>query len=122
MGHSILAREDVFSLQNGMHLRLVTAGELLAARREARGLEKEPGERALCANACLVARVLWVDGEDRPLFDSGEQVLNTLTAEEIEVLAKRWDTFRRGSAPTVGEEVERGVNPHFDPARMGAGA
>ena len=119
MKHSILSREDVFSLQNGMHLRLVTAGELLAARREARGLEKETGERALCDNACLVARVLWVDGEDAPLFDSGEQVLDTLTAEEIEVLAKRWDTFRRGSAPTVEEDVERGVNPHFDSARMG---
>jgi len=119
MKESILAREDRFSLQNGMHLRLLSAGELLSARREARELERDPGERALCGNACLVARCLWVDGEEAPLFQDGAQVLDTLTAEEIEVLAKRWDTFRRGSAPTVEESVERGVNPHFDAERMG---
>ena len=118
---SILAREDRFSLENGMHLRLLRGAQLLEARREARELEKDPGERALCANACLVARCLWVDGEDEPLFRSGAQVLDTLTAEEIEVLARRWDMFRRGSAPTVEEEVERGVNPHFDPQRMEGG-
>ena len=45
-------------LDNGMRLRLLSALEILQARREADKLCQEEWERALCANACLLARAL----------------------------------------------------------------
>ena len=117
MGVSILAMEDRLALGNGMVLRLLSAGELLEARRQARALAQSPLEQPLCSNACLVARALEVEGEERPFFRDAQQVLECLTAEEIEALAMHWDTFRRGSLPGVRQE-ERGFNPNFDESRF----
>ena len=111
-------REDRMSLGGGMHLRLLSAGQLLEARREAGKLAKEPGERPLCSNACLVARCLWEDGAEKPLFENGQQVLDALSAGDIEALAKRWDMFRR-SFFAGAEEVEWGINPNFEAQRGG---
>ena len=107
-----------WELPGGRYLRLPSAGELLQARREAAALTREPGERPLCSNACLVARCLWAG--DRPVFESGAQVLGELTAEEIGELAARWDSFRRNAG--AQEQVEQGFNPNFDSSRMGGGA
>ena len=119
MGVSILARQDRISLGNGMVLRLLSAGELLQARRQAHALAQSPLEQPLCSNACLVARALEVEGEEQPFFRDAGEVLAALTAEEIEMLAHRWDTFRREAAPGGWEEQEQGVNPYFDESRFG---
>ena len=118
MSVSILAREDRLSLGNGMALRLLSAGELLEARRQAHALVQSPLEQPLCSNACLIARVLEAEGEPGPFFRDAEEVLVALTAEEIEALARRWDEFRRGSAPDFREERECGYNPNFDESRF----
>jgi hypothetical protein len=117
MGMSILARQDRVSLGNGMVLRLLSAGELIQARRRAHELARSPLEQPLCSNACLVALALEVEGEEQPFFRDVEEVLAALTAEEIEMLAQRWDDFRRETAP--GAEVrEMGFNPNFDERRF----
>ena len=109
MGASILAGRDRLSLDNGMDLRLLSALEVLQARREAGELAQEDRERALCSNACLLARAL-EDSEGRaPVFADGRAVLSGLTVEEIAALAARWDAFRRESGPGLDlsrEELE----------------
>lgn len=128
------------SLGGGWALRLPPALELLQARREAAGLARDKRERALCANACLLARVLKEEESGAPVFLDGEAVLAGLTAEEIGTLAARWSAFRRANDPglarlcpdcrarateeqcpvcsrekTGREEI---VNPAFDPERF----
>lgn len=61
----------------GVQLRLLTAQEVLEARREATALAGEDRDRALCSNACLVARAVVRRG--RPVYGSGEEVLHRLT-------------------------------------------
>lgn len=58
-----------------MNLRLLSALEVLQARREADGLCRSSSERALCSNACLLARALETQ-EGEPVFSSGEAVLS----------------------------------------------
>ena len=58
MGASILAGRDRMDLDNGMSLRLLSALEVLQARREAEELAQSERERALCSNACLLSRAL----------------------------------------------------------------
>lgn len=67
MEGSILARRDCLTLDNGMRLRLLSALEVLQARREAGGLARAPKEHALCSNACLLARALETE-EGSPIF------------------------------------------------------
>ena len=71
MGASILAGRDRLSLDNGMDLRLLSALEVLQARREAGELAQEDRERALCSNACLLARALEHTEDQRPVFADG---------------------------------------------------
>ena len=115
MDREMMALSGRMPLGNGLVLRLLSGMELLEARREARGMARLPGEQALCSNACLLARALWLEGSETPMFADGEQVLIALTAEEIEALCARWDEFRRGTVPEFSETVERGFNPHFTP-------
>ena len=75
MGASILAGRDRLSLDNGMDLRLLSALEVLQARREAGELAQEDRERALCSNACLLARALEHTEDQRPVFADGRAVL-----------------------------------------------
>ena len=102
--HSILAGAQRLRLEDGSELRLLSALEVLEARREAEELAKSAGEQALCSNACLLARALERDGE--PLFEDGWAVLRGMTASEIAVLATRWADFERQEdpAPEDGEE------------------
>lgn len=80
-------------------MRPLTALELLQARREAAGLARDRRERALCSNACLLARVLEDGKSGTPVFSDGKAVLSELTAEEIGALAARWSAFRRANDP-----------------------
>ena len=110
MGLSILAGRDRLALENGMELRLLSALEVLEARREAAELAAAEGERALCSNACLLARALEQGEDRRPVFPDGRAVLAGLTVEEIGALAARWGEFRRESDPGLElsrEELER---------------
>ena len=92
----------------GLELRLLSAAEVLEARREAESLQAGEKERALCANACLLARALERGGER--VFESGQQVLQTLRVEEIAPLARQWGEWNRRENPGPAaprEEVAR---------------
>ncbi len=104
MAYSMLAERDRMELPNGMMLRLLSAFEIMQARREAEELTCAERERALCANACLVARALEVEG--KPLFLDGEAVLMGLRMEEIADLARRWGEFNRAMNPSVTASEE----------------
>ena len=105
METSILARQDCLTLDNGMRLRLLSALEVLQARREAEELAQAPKEHALCSNACLLARALETE-EGSPVFSGGEAVLAGLRVEEIAALATTWSQFNREENPalTMGQE------------------
>ena len=120
MGLSILAEKDRISLENGMDLRLLSALEVLQARREAAQLAGEDRERALCSNACLLARALSRDGQ--PVFKDGSHVLEQLTAEEIGTLAKRWAQFNAQANPgpnSESKQVEELKNVWSTPGKSG---
>ena len=120
MGYSILSRRDRIELENGMSLRLLSALEVMQARRAASLLAEEERERALCSNACLLARALERDGE--PLFEDGWAVLRGMTASEIAVLATRWADFERQEdpAPEDGEERCRQLKKAWSTRRRSA--
>ena len=102
MAPSILAGQDRLPLNNGMELRLLSALEVLQARREAGELAQEDRERALCSNACLLARALEQAEDHTPVFPDGRAVLAALTVEEIAALAGRWARFRQENNPGLG--------------------
>lgn len=85
-------------------LRLLSAREVLEARREGDDLARDGRERALCRNACLIARAL--ERKGRPVFEDGQAVLNALRVEDIAWLAQRWAQFNRECNPSAldGEE------------------
>lgn len=122
MAGSILAQRDCVELGNGMRLRLLSALEVLQARREAAELAGEERERALCSNACLLARALENSEGDTPVFADGRAVLAGLTVEEIGSLAARWGELHRAFDPglNLGEEELENVKKNFVPtARNG---
>lgn len=120
MAPSILAGQDRLPLKNGMELRLLSALEVLQARREAGELAQEDRERALCSNACLLARALEQAEDHTPVFPDGRAVLAALTVEEIAALAGRWARFRQENNPglnlTDGELEELKKNSVTSPA------
>ena len=93
------ARRTAAEEGQGLELRLLSAREVLEARREAEGLARGEAEAALCANACLLARALEHSEDHSPVFSGGREVLSGLTVEEIAALAGQWDAFRRESDP-----------------------
>ncbi|MEG1858135.1 MAG: hypothetical protein RR216_05290 [Pseudoflavonifractor sp.] len=105
---ALLAGLERLALGDGLELRLLSALEVLQARREAERLAEGDRERALCSNACLLARALERDGQ--AAFESGEAVLMGLTAAEIGRLAKRWAEFNRGENPSP-EDGEDRIDP-----------
>ena len=90
-------------LPGGVQLRLLTAQEVLEARREATALAGEDRDRALCSNACLVARAVVRRG--RPVYGSGEEVLHRLTVGQVETLARRWMAFYQEEGLGTGLEA-----------------
>ena len=109
MGASILAGRDRMDLDNGMRLRLLSALEVLQARREAEELTQSDRERALCSNACLLSRALETQ-EGEPVFSSGREVLSGLRVEEIAALAATWSRFNREENPGLAMEAEQAEN------------
>ena len=92
----------------GRTLRLLSAREVLEARREGDVLARDGRERALCRNACLVARAL--ERKGKPVFESGQAALDALRVEDIAALADAWAAFNRthNPSPLDGErEIER---------------
>ena len=97
----ILAGADRVQLEDGRQLRLLSAMEVLQARRESEWLAHAQRERAVCANACLLARALERDGQ--PIYRDGTHVLEELTVAEIGVLSDRWAQFNRQVNPGLGD-------------------
>ena len=117
---SLLNRKDRVTLADGTQLRLLSALEVLEARREGEELARGEGERALCANACLLARALEENG--RPVFQSGRAVLEHLSAREVAQLARRWDALDRAEnpSPEEGEEEARALKKAWSIRLMSA--
>ena len=92
-------------LEDGRTLRLLSALEVLQARREAAGLARSEEEQALCTNACLLARAL--ERRGGPVFRDGAQVLECLSAREIGALAGRWAAFDRAENPSPADDEQR---------------
>lgn len=105
MEGSILAGADTLELEDGRQLRLLSAMEVMEARREAAWLARGDREKALCSNACLLARALEKDGQ--PLFRDGSQVLEGLTVEEIGALSGRWAAFNREVNPGAAADEQQ---------------
>ena len=101
---SILSRRERLRLEDGRELRLLSALEVLEAGREAAELAQHEGERALCANACLLARAL--ERKGKSAFPSGRAVLEGLSAREIGELARRWDEMDRAENPSPEDGME----------------
>ena len=99
-----MAGADRMARENGRERRLLSALEVLEARREAAQLVESQGERALCSNAGLLARAL--ASGDKPVFDSGRAVRAGLTVSEIAVLAGRWREFDRKENPSAAGTAE----------------
>lgn len=94
---------DRVRLKEG-ELRLLSAREVLEARREGDALARDGREQALCRNACLIARAL--ERKGRPVFEDGQAVLDALRVEDIARLAQRWAQLNRECNPSAldGEE------------------
>lgn len=89
---------------DGLELRLLTAMEVLQARREAATLVQEDREKALCSNACLLARALEQGG--MPVFENGQAVLESMTPERIAELARLWAALDRGEGSSENNEEQ----------------
>ena len=109
----MLERRERLKLEDGRELRLLSALEVLEARREAEGLARGEAEAALCANACLLARALERGGQ--PVFAG-------LSAREIGALAGRWAAFDRAENPSPedGEERLEGLKKAWSTRPMSA--
>lgn len=101
----LAAGEPQLNLKDGTQLRLLTAQQVLEARREAYALAGEEKERALCANACLLARALL--RRNRLVYASGQEVLGKLSPTKIQTLAKAWADFDRRENPGLSAKGER---------------
>ena len=89
-------------------LRQLTALRLLTIWRECGEAAEEPVERALLCNARVLAESCFYQGE--PVFESGEEVLDQLTAREMETLLQQVAEGRTAAAAAV--------NPGFDLKRF----
>ena len=74
---------------------------------KAEEVARNEGERALCANACLVARAL--ENHGRPVFDSGKALLAAMGVREIGALAGTWAAFDREENPSPEDGRERAL-------------
>ena len=101
----MLEGRERLPLADGRELRLLSALEVLQARREARELAQGEREQALCANACLLARAL--EDHGRPVFPDGRAALEGMSAREIGALAEQWADFdrRENPSPEDGEKA-----------------
>ena len=85
-------------------LRLLSAWEVLQARREGALLAQDGQERALCDNACLLSQAL--ERRGKPVYENGRQVLERLGVEDIIRLAGEWADFNRTHNPSPQQSKE----------------
>lgn len=100
----LLERPEKRSLGKGISLRIMPAREELICRREGEELAGEDRDKALCANACVLARVLYKD--NNRLYQNGEEVLEKMTAGQIDYYTRRWAEFDRECDPGPWDDVE----------------
>lgn len=89
-------------------LRLLSAWEILKLREESAQMAADGSERALCSNACLIARALERNG--KPVYPDATAVLKALRVEDIVRLADTWGEFNRTCNPSPldsEEEIQR---------------
>ena len=101
------AARERFPVAEG-ELRLLSAREILQLRRESAELSKDGTERALCSNACLIARALMKG--NRQVYPHGAAVLDALRVEDIVRLADTWGQFNQTCNPSPldgSEEISR---------------
>lgn len=84
----LLAGTRSASLPDGRSLEVLPAQALLEARAEAAAMKGDAEAAGLRLGACLLARALREGG--RPVFSSGEEVLNGLSAERITALLDQY--------------------------------
>ena len=89
-------------------LRPLTAMRMLTIWRESKEQAEEPLERSLLCNARILAECCFQ--QDRPVFSNSQEVLEALTARQMETLLRRL-SGETASAPQT-------VNPNFDMARF----
>ena len=87
-----------------LELRVLTAWELLQARREARSLGREELEAGVCLNACVLAQAATRRG--KTVFSSGQEVLKLLPAETIAVLAECYAALSQRQNPSCCQSPE----------------
>lgn len=86
-------------------LRPLTAGRLLAIWREGREQTQDVLERSLLTNAQVLAECCFFQGE--AVFSGREDVLEALTAPEMERLLKRLCGDEHGGAENPGFDMEK---------------
>ena len=107
---ALLCREQsrAFTLRGEtVMLTLLPARALLALRAAEEEGAEDTLERALHTNAALAAQTLHAGGE--ALFSSAEEVLDTLSAEEIHAVAAAYCAWSREADPGFGcgkDEIE----------------
>lgn len=106
------------SALDGLSLRRLSAAELLRIRREVNAMEltDEP-ERCLMGNAMVLAHCC-VAEDGAAAFESGQAVLETLTAPEMERLLRRLRSGEGESARPAEHAIESAGNGSFDEARF----
>lgn len=104
---SLLGKKPRLFLEDGRSLRILSAMDVVTARREGAALAQTEGEFALCSNACILAKAL--EKEGKPLFLSGRALLEAYSVSEVQELAKIWASFDRKENPkmSIGDgEIE----------------
>jgi len=95
-------------------LRPLTAGRLLAIRREVRRETGDELEQALLCNARVLAGCCY--HQEKPVFRDGDEVLGQMTCREMESLLSALAAGRRGAGAAASAPAF--VNPHFDGRRF----
>jgi len=99
-------------------LRPLTAGRLLAIRREVRREAEDELEQALLCNARVLAECCYC--REGPVFRDGDEVLGQMTCREMEALLSALAAGRGSAGAPVGASAASpaSVNPHFDGQRF----
>ncbi len=105
MSYGLLSGISSRKVEGGYTLHLLSALEILQARREGLAMAQNGLEQALCTNACLLSHALKRGGA--PLYEDGEAVLSHMTPQEIESLSQAWYQFSRQENPSPEDSMER---------------
>ena len=119
----MLERRERLKLEDGRELRLLSALEVLEARREAEGLARGEAEAALCANACLLARALERDTA-RPLTPEQReaQVDYVRTNFDYDVMLDRYEEVYHHVIGDPLKEIPSQAKAHSKAAAAQGGA